>query len=56
MRQSLFAPQSSVDNSAGLVPADAAVQASRLVPYAFAIGGAALIVALIALIVALIGL
>jgi SpoVK/Ycf46/Vps4 family AAA+-type ATPase len=53
MRQSLFSPESTSLADAGLPARETGVQASRLITYALAMGGAALIVALIALIVAL---
>jgi SpoVK/Ycf46/Vps4 family AAA+-type ATPase len=53
MRQSLFSPESTSLTGGGLPARETGVQASRLIIYALAAGGAALIVALIALIVAL---
>ena len=56
MRQSLFSPEPSSLTDAGLLAGEAGIQASRLVryaTYALAAGGAALVVAVVALIVAL---
>jgi SpoVK/Ycf46/Vps4 family AAA+-type ATPase len=53
MRQSLFAPEPTPMADEGLLARETSVQASRLLISALATGGAALIVALIALIVAL---
>jgi SpoVK/Ycf46/Vps4 family AAA+-type ATPase len=53
MRQSLFAPEPTPMADGGLLARETSVQASRLLISALATGGAALIVALIALIVAL---
>ena len=52
MRQSLFAPESSASEVAPL-STETADQISRLILYALIAGGAALIVAVVALIVAL---
>ena len=54
MRQSLFSPESTSPADAGLLARETGVQASHLITYALAAGGAALIVALVALIVALV--
>jgi SpoVK/Ycf46/Vps4 family AAA+-type ATPase len=53
MRQSLFFPESAALADTGLLAHQSGVQASRLIIYALAASGAALIVALVALIVAL---
>ncbi len=53
MRQSLFSSQSTAPTDAGLLARETGAQASRLIIYALAAGGAALIVAVVALIVAL---
>ena len=53
MRQSLFAPEATSVADAGLQPPETGLQTSRLLIYALAVGGAALLVAVIALIVAL---
>jgi SpoVK/Ycf46/Vps4 family AAA+-type ATPase len=53
MRQSLFSPETSSVADTGLLAREAGVPTSRLTAYALALGGMALIVALIALIVAL---
>ena len=54
MRQSLFSPESTSPADVGLLARETGVQASHLITYALAAGGAALIVALVALIVALV--
>ena len=53
MRQSLFAPEASPVAEAATLVRDAGAQAARLTTYALAAAGAALIVAVVALIVAL---
>jgi SpoVK/Ycf46/Vps4 family AAA+-type ATPase len=53
MRQSLFSPEATSLSDAGLLARGTRFETSRLIAYALAAGGTALIVALIALIVAL---
>jgi SpoVK/Ycf46/Vps4 family AAA+-type ATPase len=53
MRQSLFSPETAPVAGAELLTAESAIRASRLIGYALAAGGVALIVAVIALVVAL---